>query len=78
MNETMSALVWNNDDCTISETCTSVVYADTVQSWTKVLASAAVLQNCAAHLRAHAFAESVGGHAGFDYPSHQWGAAGYG
>jgi hypothetical protein len=58
--ETMSALIWNNDDHTISECCTSVIYADTAESWTKVLTSAAVLQNTAAHSRAHGVSEALG------------------
>jgi hypothetical protein len=60
-SETMSAIVWNNESRTVSECCSSIVCADTVKTWVKVLTTAAVLQNCAAHSRANALAEVLGG-----------------
>jgi hypothetical protein len=60
---TMNALTWDDREHTISERCTSTVYADTVESSMPVLTTAAVLQNCGAHSRAHAVAEGFGGHA---------------
>jgi hypothetical protein len=59
MSETMNAVVWDGTEHTISECCTSTVYADTVDSWLKVLSTAAVLQNCAAHSRAHGIVEAL-------------------
>ena len=61
MDQTMSAVVWDGIEHTISECCTSPVYADTVESWTQVLSIAAVMQNSAAHSRARELAKAVGG-----------------
>ncbi len=67
--ETMNALVWSSQAGSIFECCTSTIYADTVESWTDVLSIAAVMQNCAAHSRAHSVAEAVGGRvAASDHP----------
>ena len=58
---TLSALVWDPADETITECCTAVVH-DEIFTWlSKVLATAAVLQNTAAHSRAHSLAEVTGG-----------------
>lgn len=58
---TLSALVWNPSDATISECCTASVH-DEIFVWLgKVLSTAAVLQNTAAHSRAHALARATGG-----------------
>lgn len=59
--ETMNALVWNEHHGSIVECCTSTVFPDTVESWVDLLSVAAVIQNCAAHSRAHSVAEVVGG-----------------
>ena len=68
---TMSALVWSHKDSTIRECLSSVVYADTIDGWVPVMAMAAVLQNTAAHSRAHSVAEAVGGKpAASDHPEH--------
>jgi len=61
MQQSMSALVWDRDAATINECATSPMYDDTVDAWVPLLAAAAVLQNTAAHSRAHAVAELVGG-----------------
>lgn len=58
---TLNALVWNSDAATISECCTAVVH-DEVFGWmSKVLATAAILQNASATNRARGFAEMTGG-----------------
>ncbi|HUC14409.1 MAG TPA: hypothetical protein VMS00_08145 [Acidimicrobiales bacterium] len=68
--ETMNALVWNNRAGSIVECCTSTIYADTVESWTDVLCTSAMIQNCAAHSRAHSVAEVLGGRvAASDHPT---------
>ena len=69
--ETMNAPVWSSQAGSIFECCTSTIYADTVESWTDVLSIAAVMQNCAAHSRAHSVAEAVGGRilAASDHPT---------
>lgn len=57
----LSALVWDPEEATIAECCTAVVH-DEIFGWlSKVLATAAVLQNTAAHSRAHALARATGG-----------------
>jgi hypothetical protein len=57
----MNALVWNSSAQTISECCTAVVHEENIGWLGKVLAMAAVLQNTAAHTRAHAVADVCGG-----------------
>jgi hypothetical protein len=58
---TLNALVWNSDAATISECCTAVVH-DEIYGWmSKVLATAAILQNASATNRARGFAEMTGG-----------------
>ncbi len=59
--QTMNALVWDPDARRISECCTAVVHDDN-ESWiVMALTVAALLQNAAAHSRAHALARVVGG-----------------
>jgi hypothetical protein len=54
-------VVWNPAEATIVECCTAKVH-DEIFGWlSKVLATAAVLQNAAAHTRAHDLAEVTGG-----------------
>jgi hypothetical protein len=61
MQQTMSALVYDAERRTMSESFTAVLYADTVRGWAKVMATAAVIQNTAAHSRCQSLAEVVGG-----------------
>ena len=57
----LTATVWDSDTATISECCTAVVH-DEIFGWiSKVLATAAVLQNASATNRARGFAEMTGG-----------------
>lgn len=67
---TLSALVWDPADATVNECLTATVH-DEIFGWlSKVLATAAVLQNTSAHSRAHAMAEVTGGvAAASDHPS---------
>lgn len=59
--QTMNALVWDADARRISECCTAVVHDDN-ESWiVMALTVAALLQNAAAHSRAHALAGVVSG-----------------
>lgn len=58
---TLNALIWNSDTAIISECCTAVVH-DEIFGWmSKVLATAAILQNASATNRARGFAEMTGG-----------------
>ena len=58
---TLSALVWDPSSASISECCTAVVH-DEIFTWlSKVLATAAALQNTAAHSRAHPLSRATGG-----------------
>lgn len=58
---TLNATVWNDDAATISECCTAVVH-DEIFGWmSKVLATAAILQNASATNRARGLAEMTGG-----------------
>lgn len=58
---TLNALTWNSETATISECCTAVVH-DEIFNWlSKVLATAAILQNASATNRARGFAEMTGG-----------------
>jgi hypothetical protein len=59
--ESMSAVVYDPERAVMSEALTSLVFADTVESWATVMSIAAVLQNTAAHSRAHAIADAVSG-----------------
>lgn len=65
----LSAVVWNPAEATIIDCCTAKVH-DGIFDWlSKVLATAAVLQNAAAHTRAHSLAEMTGGSpAASDHP----------
>ena len=57
----LNAVVWNPAEATIVECCTANVH-DEIFGWlSKVLATAAVLQNAAAHTRAHGLADITGG-----------------
>ena len=61
MQETMSAVVWDPEERSISECCTGIVHQENVGWLSKLLATAAIMQNDAAHGRAQALAEIVGG-----------------
>lgn len=58
---TLNALVWDPSDATITECRTAVVHDEIVVWLSKVLATAAVLKNAAAHSRAHSLASATGG-----------------
>lgn len=67
---TFSALVWNEDEATITECCTAVVTDENIDWLSKLLATAAVLQNTASHSRAHGLAGLTGGTpAGSNHPA---------
>lgn len=58
---TLNATVWNMEAATISECCTAVIH-DEIFGWmSKILATAAILQNASATNRARGFAEMCGG-----------------
>lgn len=57
----LNALVWNPVEATITECCTAKVHDEIFPWMSKVLATAAVTQNTAAHSRAHQLAEMTGG-----------------
>lgn len=57
----MSALVWDGNARKIFECCTAVVHRENAGWLSKVLSTAAVLQNTAAHSRAHGIANACGG-----------------
>lgn len=61
MHATLNALVWDRAAATITECCTAVVHEQNFAWLSKELAMAAVLQNTAAHSRAHGLAEACGG-----------------
>lgn len=61
MQSTMNALVWEPATATITECCTAVVHEENAGWLWKILMTAAVLQNTAAHSRAHAIAEACNG-----------------
>jgi len=61
MQQTLNAVVWRPDEGTVSECCTAVITSENIGWLGKVLTCAAVLQNTAAHSRAHALAGLVGG-----------------
>jgi hypothetical protein len=58
---TLSALVWDPWEGTITECCTATVHDEIFDWLSKVLATAAVLQNTAAHSRAHPLARATSG-----------------
>lgn len=67
---TLSALVWDPSESTIAECCTATVHDEIFVWLSKVLATAAALQNTAAHSRAHSLARATGGApAASDHPS---------
>lgn len=59
--ETLSAVVWDPAAEAIAECCTGIVHQENVGWLSFLLATAAILQNGAAHGRAQALAEIVGG-----------------
>lgn len=61
MKAAMSAVVWDRDRAIIEEYTVASVYADTVDAFTRLLATAALFQNVASHSRATALAEIAGG-----------------
>lgn len=60
-HQSMNALVWDPSSATISEFCTVVVHRDNIGWLSKIVATAAILQNTAAHTRAHSVADLCGG-----------------
>jgi hypothetical protein len=58
---TLNALVWDTSARTVAECCTAVVEEQDILWLSKVLATAAVLQNTAGHSRAHGIAKACGG-----------------
>jgi hypothetical protein len=60
--QTMSALIWNDNDHTVSEHCSSLVHRETVESWSKILSTAAIFQNTHAHSIARTLAKDIGAH----------------
>ena len=58
--QTLSALTWDPAQRIVSECCTAIVHEDNVGWVSKLLATAAVLQNTGAHSRARAVAEMLG------------------
>lgn len=70
LQATLSALVWDEATASINECCTIGVHQDNVGWLGKILATAAVLQNTAAHSRANALAKACGGAAAAsDHPT---------
>ena len=63
MQETLSAVVWDRSAGAVMECCTAVLHEGNIGWLSNVLATAAVLQNTAAHSRAHAIAGVCGGEA---------------
>ncbi|RUP04848.1 MAG: hypothetical protein EKK34_10765 [Mycobacterium sp.] len=58
---TLNAITWNSETATISECCTAVIH-DEIFSWlSRILATAAILQNASATNRARGFADMTGG-----------------
>ncbi len=58
---TLSAVVWDEEESTVNDCCTAQVHDEVFVWLSKVLATAAVLQNTAAHTRAHSLASAIGG-----------------
>ncbi len=61
MQETLSAVVYDPQECTISECCTGIVHQESIGWLIPLLSTAAILQNDAAHERAQSLAGIVGG-----------------
>jgi hypothetical protein len=61
MQATLSALVWDPGRCTLTDHCSYLVDEDNAVAARWILPVAAVLQNTAAHSRAHALAEALSG-----------------
>ena len=59
--ETLSAVVWDPQERSLSEHCTGIVHQENVGWLSQLLATAALLQNNAAHGRAQALAKALGG-----------------
>lgn len=59
--QTLSALVWDAERRTIRECCTAVITEENIGWLVPIVSTAAVMQNTAAHSRAHGLAEAVGG-----------------
>lgn len=71
MRETLSAVIWDNTTGSIVHACTGIVHQENVGWLSKLLATAAILQNTAAHSAAHALADVVGGSpAASNHPQH--------
>lgn len=62
MQATLSALVWDPQKRTLADHCSYLVDEDNAIAARWILPIAAILQNTAAHSRAHALAEAVSGH----------------
>ena len=58
---TLSAVLWRPADRVIVECCTATVHEENIDWLSQMLATAAVLQNADAHLRAPALAQACGG-----------------
>lgn len=61
LQTTMSAIVWDPATARIIECCTAAVHEENLVWLSRLLATAAVLQNTAAHSYAHAMAQACGG-----------------
>lgn len=59
--QTLSAVIWDPEERSFSECCTGIVHQENFGWLCKLLATAALLQNNAAHGRAQALAEAFGG-----------------
>ena len=59
--ETLSAVVWDPQEGSISECCTGIVHQENVGWLSRTLATAAIIQNNAAHGRAQGLARVCGG-----------------
>ncbi|MGI9161736.1 MAG: hypothetical protein ACR2JI_02260 [Mycobacterium sp.] len=65
----LNAVVWDPAEATVIECCTAKVHEEIFGWLSKVLATAAVLQNAGAHTRAHDLADLIGGSpAASDHP----------
>lgn len=70
LHATMSALVWDSSTATINACCTAVVHQDNISWLWKILMTAAVLQNAAAHSYSHRIARACNGTpAASDHPA---------
>lgn len=61
MRATLSATVWDRERRTVADYCTAVVHPETADWMAWLLPVAALLQNTAAHSRAHALADALNG-----------------